>query len=84
MFQSFTPPHRTIGKTAAWAAFFGLVVYAVTTILGLLSLKSPQDPIGDPYFTLMELLIVVIVPLMVVTMIAVERSLYHPHGEPPE
>jgi hypothetical protein len=48
-----------------------LVVYAVTTVLGFLSLKSPQDPIGDPFFTIMELLIVLIAPLMVVSMIAV-------------
>jgi hypothetical protein len=43
----------------------------VTTVLGFLSLKSPQDPIGDPFFTIMELLIVLIAPLMVVSMIAV-------------
>jgi hypothetical protein len=48
-----------------------LVVYAITTVLGFLSLKSPQDPIGDPFFTIMELLIVLIVPLMVISMVAV-------------
>jgi hypothetical protein len=47
------------------------VAYAVTTILGFLSLKSPQDPIGDPYFTIMELLIILMAPLLVVVMIAV-------------
>ncbi len=47
------------------------VVYAVTTFLGFLSLKSPQDPIGDPYFTIMELLIVIMAPSMVVAMLAV-------------
>ena len=43
----------------------------MTTALGFLSLKSPEDPIGDPFFTIMELLIVLIAPLMVVSMIAV-------------
>jgi hypothetical protein len=69
--EGFTPQHRAIGRAAAWTVFFLLVVYAVTTVLGLLSLKSPQDPIGDPYFTIMELLIVILAPLMIVAMMAV-------------
>ncbi len=69
--QGFTSQHRAIGTAAAWAVFILLVVYAVTTGLGFLSLESPQDPIGDPFFTMMELLIILIAPVMVVTMIAV-------------
>jgi hypothetical protein len=69
--EGFTAQHRTIGRAAAWAVFPLAVVYAVTTILGLLSLKSPQDPIGDPYFSLMELLIILMAPVMVVSMVAV-------------
>ena len=69
--EVFTLQHRTIGKAAAWGVFFLGVIYAITTVLGFLSLKSPQDPIGDPFFLIMELLIVLIAPLMVVVMIAV-------------
>lgn len=69
--EGFTSQHRSIGRAAAWAVFFLLVVYAVTTVLGFLSLKSLEDPIGDPFFTIMELLIVLIAPLMVVSMVAV-------------
>jgi len=69
--EDFTPQHRIIGRAAAWAVFFLGVIYAVTTALGLLSLKSPQEPIGDPYFSIMELLIVLMAPLMVVAMVAV-------------
>lgn len=69
--EDFTPQHRAIGRAAALAVFFLGVVYAVTTFLGFLSLKSPQDPIGDPYFSIMELLIVIMAPLMVVAMVAV-------------
>jgi hypothetical protein len=47
------------------------LVYAVTLALGLLSLKSPQDAIGDPYFSILELLIVLMAPLMVASMVAV-------------
>jgi hypothetical protein len=67
----FTPQHRAIGRAAAWAVFSLGVVYAIITALGLLSLKSSDDPIGDPYFPIMEVLIIITVPLMVVCMVAV-------------
>jgi hypothetical protein len=70
-YDDFTPQHRTIGRAAAWAVFSLVEIYAVTTILGFLSLQSPQDPIGDPYFSIMELLILLIAPLMVISMVAV-------------
>jgi len=69
--NDFTPQHRTLGSVSAWAVFALLLLYAVTTTLGLLSLKSPQDPIGDPFFSIMELLIVLLAPLMVVNMVAI-------------
>jgi hypothetical protein len=69
--EGFTSQYRSIGRAATWAVCFLLVVYAVTTVLGFLSLQSPQDPIGDPFFTIMELLIVLIAPLMVVSMVAI-------------
>ena len=47
------------------------VIYAVTLVLGFLSLKSPQEPIGDPYFSILELLIILIAPLYVACMVAV-------------
>ena len=52
--EGFTAQHRTIGRAAAWAVFLIALVYAIILMLGLLSLKSPQDPIGDPYFSIME------------------------------
>ncbi len=69
--ERFTRQHRRLGRTAAWAVFFLLIAYAVTLALGLLSLESPADPIGDPYFSLLELLIIAMAPLMVVVMVAV-------------
>jgi len=69
--EGFTAQHRTIGRAAAWAVFSLSVVYVVPLVLGILSLKSPQDPIGDPYFSIMELLIILTAPLMVVSMVAV-------------
>jgi hypothetical protein len=69
--EGFTTLHRKLGKASAWVVFALIVVYAVTTILGFLSLKDPLDQIGDPYFTMMEILIILMVPFMVVSMIAV-------------
>jgi len=69
--EGFTTQHRTLGRAVAWAVFSLGVVYAVPLVLGLLSLKSPQDPIGDPYFSIMELLIILMAPLMVISMVAV-------------
>jgi len=67
----FTKQQRILGRTASFAVSFLLIVYAVTLVLGLLSLKSPQDPIGDPYFSILELLIVVMAPLIIIVMVAV-------------
>lgn len=69
--EGLTPQHRAIGRAAAWTVFLLEVAYAITTGLGLLSLQSPQEPIGDPFFFIMELLIIPMVVLMVVVMVAV-------------
>src|SRR5438552_230299 len=66
-----TQASRQIGRAAALALFFFTVAYAIITTAGLVSLKSPQEPIQEPFFFLMEVLIVVIAPLMVVVMVAV-------------
>jgi hypothetical protein len=69
--QGFTTQHRLIGRFAAWAVFFLDIVYGITLLLGLFSLKSSQDPIGDPFFSILELLIILLAPLMVISMVAV-------------
>ncbi|KUG20988.1 MAG: hypothetical protein KO206_03730 [Methanomicrobiaceae archaeon] len=69
--EQFTGQHRRVGRAAAWGVSLLLIAYLVTLILGFLSLASPLDPIGDPYFSILELLIVIIAPLMVIVMIAV-------------
>ncbi len=69
--EDFTRQHCMLGRAASFAVFTLLIAYAITLVLGFLSLKSPSDPIGDPYFSILELLIVVIAPLMVIVIIAV-------------
>lgn len=80
--DSFTAQYRIVGRVAAWAVFVLGVAYALITSLGFLSLQSPQEPIGQPYVTLMELLIVLMAPLYIMSMVAVhayappEKKLY--------
>jgi hypothetical protein len=62
---------RSIIVYTSWAICILGVVYAVTLVAGLLSLKSPNDPITDPYFTILELLIVAMAPLLVIAMAAI-------------
>ena len=80
--KDFNSLQMKIGRISALTVFFLLLVYAAVTILGFLSLKSPSDPIGDPYFTLMELLILIIAPLILIVMVIInayadlERKIY--------
>jgi hypothetical protein len=69
-----THASRQIGRAAALALVFFGVAYVIITIVGLVSLKSPQQPIPDPFFFLMEVLIVVTAPLYVAVMAAVHAS----------
>jgi len=62
---------RRLGMISA-AAVFGLnLAYVVVLILGFLSLASPDDPIGDPWFGLLELLILVLMPFMLALMVTI-------------
>jgi hypothetical protein len=45
--------------------------YAVTLAAGFLSLQSPQQPIGDPLFSILEILIILTMPVMVALMVAI-------------
>lgn len=69
--ENFTPTQRAIGRAASWSAAMLGCIYLVTLVLGLLALKSPNDPIADPFFSILELLIVLMAPLMVLAMAAV-------------
>jgi hypothetical protein len=69
--EGFTVHHRAVGRAAAWAAFLVGQVYAIAALLGFLSLESPQDPIGDPFLSIMALLLVLLAPFMVACLVAV-------------
>jgi hypothetical protein len=69
--MKFTATARSLGIFSAAATVILLVAYAVTLGVGLASLESPQQPIGDPMFTILEVLIIVMMPAMVALMAAV-------------
>jgi hypothetical protein len=69
--MKFTATARRLGIFSATATVILLVAYAVTLVVGLASLESPQQPIGDPMFTILEVLIIVVMPAMVALMVAV-------------
>jgi Co/Zn/Cd efflux system component len=48
----FTATARRLGILSAAATTILIVAYAVTLLVGLMSLESPQQPIGDPMFTI--------------------------------
>jgi hypothetical protein len=67
----FTATARRLGIFSATASVVLLIAYAVTLAGGLASLESPQQPIGDPMFTILEVLIIAMMPAMVALMVSV-------------
>ena len=69
--NTFTAGARKLGIWSAAATAFLGVAYFIPLVGGFLSLKSPEDPIGDPWFAILEILIIVMMPVMVALMGAV-------------
>jgi hypothetical protein len=68
---TFTAAARRLGFVSAVGTVLLGVAYAVTLVLGFSSLRSPQQPIGDPWFSIFEILIILTAPMMVALMVAV-------------
>ena len=71
MAVEFSANARQLGIFSAVSVVVLGVAYAITLAVGFLSLKSPQQPIGDPMFSILEVLIIVMMPVMVALMVAV-------------
>ena len=69
--MKFTTTARSFGIFSAAATVILLGAYAVTLAVGLLTLESPQQPIGGPLFTILEILIIITMPGMVALMVTV-------------
>lgn len=68
---NFNSLYPRVGRTTCSIVFVLGIIYAITTTIGLLSLQSPDDSIGNPYFTIMEILSIVISILMAISLITV-------------
>ena len=67
----FSSTARRLGISSAVGVVVLGVAYAITLTVGFLSLTSPQQPIRDPIFSILEVLIIVMMPVMVALMVAV-------------
>ena len=68
---TFSATARRLGISSAVATAVLIVIYDITLVAGLLTLPSQDDPIGDPLFTILEILIILMTPVMVALMVAV-------------
>lgn len=71
MLLTFTASARKLGIVSAVGIVFLSVSYAAALTVGLFSLRSPQEPIGDPLFFILEILIMLMMPLMIALTVAV-------------
>jgi hypothetical protein len=67
----FTTSARRLGVTSAVGVVSLGIAYLGCLIVGLATLPSPLDPIADPWFTALEILILVMMPFMVTLMVSV-------------
>lgn len=71
---SFTKRHARAGKTLAWGIASIISIYLITLVFGFMSLESADEPIGNPYFSILEILIIALGPLMVFLFVIVHKS----------
>lgn len=71
MTQIALPLARRVGAIAAAGYAAASLTYAVLLVVGLASLPSPDAAIGDPIFSLLEILILLMVPLVVAIFCAI-------------
>lgn len=69
--QLLSASSRRLGIVSASATVQLSLAYAVPLTAGLMFLPSPDAPIGEPWFAMMEILIILSMPAMVALMIAV-------------
>lgn len=74
MAVEYTATAHRFGIASAILVIALTVVYRVTLVtlvVGFLSLTSPDQPIGNPMFSIMQMLIILMMPAMVALMVAV-------------
>ena len=62
---------HAFGQVVALAALALMAAYALVTAAGFAALRAPDQPIPDPYFTVMEALILALAPVLILVMIVI-------------
>ncbi|MBL8546905.1 MAG: hypothetical protein JNL81_10600 [Hyphomonadaceae bacterium] len=62
---------RAFGQVVILAALALMAAYATVTAAGFAALRAPGEPIPDPYFTVMEALILALAPVLILVMVVV-------------
>lgn len=62
---------RRLGIVSAVGVVSLLILYTLTLAIGFASLGSSSRPIADPWFSILEILIILLMPAMVALMVAV-------------
>jgi len=68
---TFTASARRLGIASAVGTALLTATYTAALAAGLSSLRSPLQPIGDPWFSMLEVLILLLMPVVVALMVAV-------------
>jgi hypothetical protein len=68
---AYSDTSRRLGIYSAALVVVLLIIYAVSLTMGLLSLDSPEQPIGDPIFSILGILIIIMMPSLVTLMVAI-------------
>jgi len=63
--RTFTATARRLGLGSAVGTVLVCAGYGAVLVAGLRALPSPDQPIGNPWFSLMEVLILLLMPLLV-------------------
>lgn len=71
MRQTFSKSSAKAGELVAYLLFGIGMLYLAVTLMGFLSLPSPNEPIPDPYFSLMEILIILMAPLLILLCVVI-------------
>jgi hypothetical protein len=71
---TLSPPAKLMGIMSAAVILIASLTYAVVLALGFASLASPAASIGNPYFTVLEVLILILAPAIVTLLAAVHAA----------
>lgn len=67
MNNKLSSTNRSFGIISSFSVFALILIYVILLVSGLASLNSPDEAISDPYFSLLEILILLMMPMMIIS-----------------